>query len=263
MLTDEHLRAGRHRDRVLQVTSHRQRRRHLPPEVHRQRRVATRPAHHQLAAQHHPNDRIVHVTDDRPIVHEEQIGDAAEPRDDLGFVDHHRLVGEVAAGADQRAADVRHQQVMQRRIRQHQAEQRASGGDVGGHRALTLESTPVEQDDGRFRRGEQARLRWREHAEGCRRRQVRAHDGERLLLAMLPRAESGHCGSVSGIHDQLEAAEPFHRHDASVAERRRRPRAALRRAAAFTRPSWSHKASCGPHTGQAFGCAWKRRSSGS
>ena len=76
------------RDGVLQVAAHGQRRRHLPPDVHRQRRIAAGPAHHQLAAQHHPGDRVVHVPDDRPIVHEEQVGDAAQPRDDLGFVGH-------------------------------------------------------------------------------------------------------------------------------------------------------------------------------
>ena len=42
----------------------------------------------------------------------------------------HRLFGQIAAGADDRSIDGRHQQVMQRRVGQHDAQVRIAGGDA-------------------------------------------------------------------------------------------------------------------------------------
>ena len=47
------------------------------------------------------------------------------------MVDGHRLFGEIAAGADHRPPDGRHQQVVQRRVGQHHAQVRIAGSDAG------------------------------------------------------------------------------------------------------------------------------------
>ncbi len=47
------------------------------PHLNGQRRVAARPAQNHFAVQHHADNRIIHVPDNRAVVNEKKIGDAA------------------------------------------------------------------------------------------------------------------------------------------------------------------------------------------
>ena len=58
----------------------------------------------------------------RPVVHEEQVGDTLQSQDRLLLVSADRLVRDVAAGGHHRHSQLAHKQMMQRCVRQHHAE---------------------------------------------------------------------------------------------------------------------------------------------
>ena len=101
------------------------------------------------------NDRIVHVTADWPVMHQEDVCDVAEPFEGIVFVDDNRLVRPVAARCDQRPGYFAHQDMVQRRIWKHYAEvwiaRRNRGSDTAGR------PTPKDHDR-RFCRDEQPLL---------------------------------------------------------------------------------------------------------
>ena len=85
-------------------------------------------------------------------MHQEIIGDAGQPLAGFLIADALRLVAAVARGEHNRAAKVFHQQMMERRVGQHEAQRRLAGRDAGGHgakselRPLTLSLSPWERD---------------------------------------------------------------------------------------------------------------------
>ena len=89
------------------------------------------------------------MPDNGTIMNEKNIGDAAEPFQGFTFVRANRFIAQVAAGGDDRKAEFGQQQVMQRRVRQHDAEM----GIAGSHGICDLRFAICdfsEQDDGRF-----------------------------------------------------------------------------------------------------------------
>ena len=130
MLADKHLRTHTERDRVLQMRAHAQNRpaaragpifqlrisdfgfriSALRPQHDRQRRIASRAPQDHLAAHHHPRNRIVHVPDDGTVMHQEQIGDAAQSVQRLEFIRADRFVAQVAAGGHDGKGQQREQQ---------------------------------------------------------------------------------------------------------------------------------------------------------
>ena len=58
---------------------------------------------------------------DRPVVRQERVCDVPEPLAGLAVLESDRLVGAVAARHDERAAQVGHEQVVQRCVREHYA----------------------------------------------------------------------------------------------------------------------------------------------
>ena len=97
----------------------------------RPRRKTPRAAKHLRAIGPEADDRVVHRADDRPIVRQQQVRDRAETL--LGVLDRngHRLIREVSAGANDRPPQGRHQQMVQRRVGQHDAEIRIAGSHRG------------------------------------------------------------------------------------------------------------------------------------
>ena len=176
---------------------------------------------------------------------------------------------QVAARRHDREPEVGQQQVVERRAGQHHAEVRVARGDRVG------DGRPVAPG----RRLRAAAGRWAPRATSaavasssvtsqalradCVER--REHQRERLLLARLRLPQPAHRLAVRA-----------HRRRGGIrrgpSPRRSRPAAdaivgglserLVARRRAPHRPA-SHSSSCGPQAGQAFGCAWKRRSLGS
>ena len=102
------------------------------------RRVAARAPQHHRPPGNDADDGIVHRPHDRPVMNQEQIGDAAEAPDGLMLVDADRLVRTVAAGGDHRESGFGQQQMVQRRVGKHDADERIAGRNAVGERAPVL-----------------------------------------------------------------------------------------------------------------------------
>ena len=152
--------------------------------------VAARAAHHQRPRRRtRPHDRVVGARVDRPVVDEEQVGDAREPLERVVVVVGDRLVGDVAARQHERAAGVA----------------RAAGGAAASTASITPSSGDARRDGARHRRAAAGAARARSggarepsSASLVRRRARRAprppatsrrHQRERPVLAVLARAQ--------------------------------------------------------------------------
>ena len=98
-----------------------------------------------------------------------------------------------------------------------------------------------------------------EHDQRARRSRLARHQRERLVLAVLARAQRGDGRLVVGAAGEVIAADALDGDDEAVEQRAPPPRRDGVAAAASAPSSRAR----GPHSGHAFGSAWKRRSSGS
>jgi hypothetical protein len=121
-------------------------------------------------------------------VDEEQVRDGAQAAPGVLVAVGDRLVGDVAAGEDERRAGVAGEQVVQRRVRQHHAELPVPRGDGGGHRRVR---TARREDDRPLDRREQD-LRFRETSTSARAApNAPRRAGRTAVLAVLAGAEPG------------------------------------------------------------------------
>ena len=215
------------------------------------RRRARRDAH----------DRVVGARVDRAVVEQEEVGDrrrGAPARRRRGRRSARRTTLPLVITSGR--AGVGEQQVVQRRVGQHHAElarrparPAAATARSGARGASTI---------GRARRRQQRLVVRAELDERARRRRASArHQRERLVLAVLARAQRARRRLVVGAAGEVEAAEALDRDDRRRAQQR--PRGARRRASRCTRRVGAAQRTRGPHAGQALGWAWKRRSAGS
>ena len=105
---------------------------------------------------------------------------------------------------------------MQRGVREHQPELRRERGDGGSHRRVALARG---QHDRPLVRHEQSLVLGRQLGQVARAPDARDHQRERLVLAVLARAQRRHGAFVVCEACEVEAAEPFHRHDGAGAQR--------------------------------------------
>ena len=114
-------------------------------------RVAPGPPQHLQPARHGPHDRVVAADVDRPVVGEQPVDHAAQPAGRVLVVVRDRLVAQVPAGHHQRPADVGQQEVVERAVRQQQAEVRQAGRHAVDDLAA---GAAGREDDGTARRGQ-------------------------------------------------------------------------------------------------------------
>ena len=105
--------------------------------------AAGAPDQHRAAAER-PGHRVVGPDVDGPVVSQERVRYPAEPVPRLVVPVDDRLVGDVSAGQDDRAGYGGEQQVVQRGVRQHDAELAVGRGRGGGDGGI---SPPGEQHD--------------------------------------------------------------------------------------------------------------------
>ena len=131
-----------------------------------------------------------------------------------------RLVASVAARHHQRAAGVREQQVVQRRVGQHHAELGDAGRD--GRRDARAGPARARARSARATERSSASSAASSTTSAVRRGDVGHHQRERLVLAVLARAQRRDRGLVVGAAGEVVAAEALDRHDRAVAQQRRR-----------------------------------------
>ena len=189
--------------------------------MHRARHVPPRAAEDRRTARDHAGHRVVAAVLDLAVVGQEEVGDPGQARERLVVPRRHRLLGEVAGGHDQRPPRGLQQEVVERRVRQHQADQRVAGRDLGREAAP---GPPPHEHDGALDRDEQALLGGIDDRQGARVVEGQHHDRERLLVALLPLAEPPHGRGRRGVAREVVAAQALHRHDPPLAQGRCRRR---------------------------------------
>ena len=135
----------------------------------------------------------------------------AEALERLGVVEGDRLVGDVAARHHQRHAGVREQQVVQRRRRQHHAEvglARRDGSRDGGAGTAAARSRSAARARSAARSSSGASTTSARAAS-----RLGDHQRERLVLAVLARAQRRDGGLVVGAAGEVVAADSLDRHD--------------------------------------------------
>ena len=233
MVGDPGARVPREAERRLQLgAAGEDRRRGAPRQRQARRHVAARAAQQHRAPVGDPDHRVVGAGADRPVVEQDLVGDPGEPRLRVAVLERDRLVGDVARGHHERHAEVGEQQVVQRRVGEHQPElARARGDGRRDRRAVP----PRREHDRPLARAQQPQRLVAQLDEARRGRDVPDHQRERLLLAVLARAQRRHRPLVRGHAGEVEAAEALEREHAALAQaalrrlqRGPQPRAAVR-----------------------------------
>src|SRR4029077_12583541 len=93
------------------------------------RGVAASATQYHFTIANDAHNRIIHVTYNRTIVDKKPIREAAQSLQRFVFVDADWFVSQVAARRDNRETKFAHEQMMQRRIRKHDAKGRISRRD--------------------------------------------------------------------------------------------------------------------------------------
>ena len=174
----------------------------------------------------HAYHGVVKTGEDRAIVAEQGIGDAAlDQAGPCGAIVHlNRLLAQVAArhdeGVDAVHAALGHEEVLERCVGEHDAElgkvERDRVGECGrGWRVVAAHVlASLQQHDGPDTPAQEIALFWSYVAQGTRDVEVACHDGERLVAAPLARAELPNGAFGIGSARKMESAEPLDRHDA-------------------------------------------------
>ena len=156
------------------------------------------------------------------VVGEPRVRERGESLERLRVVGDDGLPGEVAARhhQDLRAGSISRepeQQVVQRRVRQHQPEVTTARCDlVGSHRRPGVATAGEHDRVGET--GEQRRVGLRQRDDPLRGLEVAHHQCERLGPSLLPLAQSRHGVGVGRVTRQVVAADALHGQDASVRE---------------------------------------------
>jgi ELWxxDGT repeat protein len=176
-----------------------------------------------------PDNGVLAAAVDRAVVGEEDVGDPSEALAGLAVLGGDRLVRAIAGGHHQRAAEVRAEEVVERRVREHHAE------PLGArcHRPSDGRGVaPSDQNDGCRRPGQEFPLAIIEVGDRLR---IAGHHGQRLRLPVLALAKPGDGGLIGRVAGEVIAAEALDCDDRAAAEqvddilqRHRQPRTAVR-----------------------------------
>ena len=210
VVRDERPVLHRQAERVLQLRAAGQ---HRPGqaggEAERLGRVAAGAAQQRFPAPQRPHHRVVGPDVDRPVVGEEGVRDARQPRQRVAVGVGDRLVGNVAAGQDDRVADLREQQVMQGSVGKHDPQlavaRRDRGGDRGAGQAVEQHHRPP----GAGQQGLSGRVHLAQFPRG---RQVGGHQRERLVLPVLARPQRRRRGLAARVHREVVSPQSLDRH---------------------------------------------------
>ena len=225
MLRDEGLAPARDSHRRFQMRAHGKDGGTILAEIDRRWHEAARTAKKGRSAIDDRHDRIIGTSHDRPIMADDQISDAGEPLRRIIVIDHQWLAARIGAGRDQsrwlrqappgwvrrRIRQGMKEQMMNRRIGQHQANPLKTGRD--GRRQLLA---TLHQYDRSFDVGKKSPFRCGRRGDETGRGLVRDHDGEWFFLARLAPPEFGHSGFIAGVANQMEAANPFQGDNAAL-----------------------------------------------
>ena len=207
--------SDRQGDRVFQMRAHGQAVRERLLAMDGKRRISARPPENEFPPQNHPEDGIVDVPDDRPVVDEKKIRNAGKTNQRLPLVDADRFVRQIAAGRDNGKIDFPHQEMMQGSVGQHHSQIRIVRGYIRCNRLPDPVRFAFEKDNGRLRRSEQPGFERRNRAILPNLLERGVHQRKRLFLAVLSLPQSIDGLGISSIRDKMKSSKSFNRNDLS------------------------------------------------
>src|SRR5215470_12858771 len=143
MLAEEHVPTPDEGKHALELTAAGQNRlRRLVAEGDRQRHVAPRAAQDERRTVNASGDRVIAPHLDRTFVNQEEIRNATQPSYGVAVLVGDRLVAPVATGHDQWTIDALEEQLLQRCVRQHQAEMAELRGHALGQHGRAVARRP-------------------------------------------------------------------------------------------------------------------------
>ena len=163
-----------------------------------------------MLAEIEAHHRVIDTVDDRAIVQQLAVGNLVQALERILVLGALRFFREIAGGQHDRAAEATHQQVMQGRVGQHETQLLLSGCDSIG---------------------QQPRCAHRQHHDGCGRRvqglglgiadlavvahfgDIRSHQGQRFVWAMLALAQLVQGLGIACIAGQVHAADALDGND--------------------------------------------------
>src|SRR5215467_12802785 len=220
MLAEEHVPTPDEGKHALELTAAGQNRlRGLVDQRDRHRDVAPRTAQDERSAVDASGYRVVTAQFDRPIVNQEDIRNAAQPGHGVAVLVCDGLVAAVAAGHDERTIDPLEEHVLERRVRQHQAEMVESRRYSVCKHLAAGNRCALQNHDGPSHGLKQVRLGVRDDAELPRDLEALHHQRQRLRISRLPAPEFVHHFWRGRVAGQMIATESLERDDAAGPQR--------------------------------------------
>ncbi len=181
------------------------------------RQAAADPDRHRPAADD-PDDAVIGMTQNPPIVEQKRIGNLPQLAAGRVVVDGHRLVARIAAGGHQRTVHHPHQCPVQRRV-----------GDKGSHRGKPgcnllgqgRASPAGEQQDRRLGAQQHFPGRFVDLGVVPHLLQILEQNGQRLAVPPLPLTQPADGQRRGRVADQMKAAHTLHGQDLAVAQQPR------------------------------------------
>ena len=207
---------------VLHLAADRQHRRQRPSERHRERGVTPSAPDRQLTVGQHPDHGVVARHVNRAVVGEHRVGEEGQLVGRLPVVEDDRLVADVCAGQNQcvryrlgPAGNRGEQQVVNRRVGQQHAEQRAARRDRVRDRCARQ---PAQQHDRARRPGQRPLLARVDLGQQPSRGQIPCQHREGLVAPRLALSEPGDRLRAVGPAGQVVTADALHRDDPALGE---------------------------------------------
>ncbi len=147
-------------------------------------------------------------------MHQEEIGNRGQPFEGFNLARNDRLAGDVAAGRNNRKAELPHQQMMDRRVGQQHAEPRIAGRDCLRYQL----SGPPQKHDRPRRPGEQRCLDRSNLAVFADLGERGKHHREGLVRPALTGTKPLHRRLVACIGEKMKSADPLQRDDRPLAQ---------------------------------------------
>ncbi len=200
------------------------------------------------------SNRIVAALQNLAVVHQERIGNPAQPRPRLVVINRNRLLAQIGRSHHQRPHPlISKQQMLQRRIRQKNSQPRNPRRNRLPQSRCPLASAPAQSAAQTVISSASSSA---VSSQICPRRlQIPHHHRQRLSIAAFALSQPHHRRLIRCIHAQMKSAHPLDRHDLARQQQlnRRLPQPPLRRQIRV-RPSCTSQTR-GPQSQQAFGCA--------
>src|SRR4029077_2365044 len=168
---------------------------------------------------------------DLAVMDQEVFCDVTKPAQRIVVLVSNGLFTHVSAGHHQRQIRIREQQMMQRRVRQHNPKLSLAGSYCFGYWNVIA----FAQEHDRTRVGAQKYFVFiGNQAELLDRSKIPRHEGKGFLFAMFPRPKAPHGGMLQRITGQMISAETFHRQNGTLPQQTRRSKDRISLAALAT-----------------------------